>query len=171
MKSLWSPWRMQYILEKKPRGCIFCLKLREKKDEKNLIIYRGRRAIVLMNKFPYNNGHLMVIPERHCIDLEELDDKELFELSSLLSLSIRVLRERLGPHGFNVGLNLGKAGGAGEQHLHFHIVPRWSGDTNFMPVLGETKIIPEYLARTYQTLRPAFKDLLIKKKKKGDGKG
>ncbi len=112
----------------------------------------------------------MVIPERHCVDLEELDDAELFELSSLLSISIRVLKERLVPHGFNVGLNLGKAGGAGEQHLHFHIVPRWSGDTNFMPVLGETKIIPEYLAKTYQTLRPAFKNLL-RKKKKGDRKG
>ncbi len=171
MKSLWSPWRMEYILEKKPEGCIFCSKLKEKEDEKNLILYRGKRTIVLMNKFPYNNGHLMVIPQRHCIDLEELDDKELFDLSSLLSISIRVLKKCLGPHGFNVGLNLGKAGGAGEEHLHFHIVPRWAGDTNFMPVLGETKIIPEYLAKTYQMLRPAFKELLGKGKKKGDPKG
>lgn len=168
MKGLWSPWRMEYILERKPEGCIFCAKLREKRDEKNLILHRGRRAIVLMNKFPYNNGHLMVIPKRHCVELEGLYDAELQEVSYLLKVSVQALKTSLRPHGFNVGLNLGKAGGAGEEHLHIHIVPRWTGDTNFMPALGETKIIPEYLVRTYQQLRPAFKDLLDLKRRKGE---
>jgi len=171
MKSLWSPWRMEYILERKPEGCIFCAKLTEKKDEENLILYRGKRAIVLMNKFPYNNGHLMLIPKRHCVDMEELDDNELHELFHLLKASVQVLKTTLGPHGFNIGLNLGKAGGAGEEHFHFHIVPRWTGDTNFMPVLGETKIIPEYLVKTYQKLRSAFEDFLDKKGRKGGRKG
>jgi ATP adenylyltransferase len=162
---------MEYILERKPQGCIFCAKLTEKRDEENLILYRGKCTIVLMNKFPYNNGHLMVIPRRHCVDLEELNEKELHELSHLLKTSIQVLKTGLRPHGFNIGLNLGKAGGAGEEHLHFHIVPRWAGDTNFMPVLGETKIIPEYLVRTYRKLRPVFEDFLGKKRRKGDRKG
>ena len=113
----------------------------------------------------------MVIPGRHCVDLEELNEKELHELSHLLKTSIQVLKKGLRPHGFNIGLNLGKAGGAGEEHLHFHIVPRWAGDTNFMPVLGETKIIPEYLVRTYRKLRPVFEDFLGKKRRKGDRKG
>jgi ATP adenylyltransferase len=148
---------MDYILRKKEKGCLFCRKPKEKKDKENLILYRGKTAFIVMNKFPYNNGHLMVIPIRHCVDLEALNDEESQELYSLVSLSVRVLKETLRPHGFNVGLNLGGAGGAGEPHLHFHVVPRWNGDTNFMPALGETKVIPEYLARTYDKLRFAFK--------------
>ena len=112
----------------------------------------------------------MVIPKRHCINLDELNDKELHELSCLLKDSTRVLKRSLDPHGFNIGLNVGKAGGAGEEHLHFHIVPRWTGDTNFMPVLGETKIIPEYLVRTYQKLRAAFEEHLGAKGRKGGRK-
>jgi len=114
---------------------------------------------VIMNKFPYNNGHLMVVPNRHCIDLDQLGDEEFQELSYLMKASIQVLKEFLHPQGFNIGMNIGKVGGAGEEHIHFHIVPRWTGDTNFMPVLGETKIIPEYLERTYQKLHSAFRDL------------
>jgi ATP adenylyltransferase len=150
---------MHYILEKKQKGCIFCKRPTERKDKKNLILWKGDYAFVIMNKFPYNNGHLMVVPKRHRIDLDQLSDEEFRELSYLMKASIQVLKEFLHPQGFNIGMNIGKVGGAGEEHIHFHIVPRWAGDTNFMPVLGETKIIPEYLERTYQKLHSAFRDL------------
>jgi ATP adenylyltransferase len=159
MRYLWAPWRMDYILEEKQKGCIFCKKPMERKDKKNLILWKGGYAFVIMNKFPYNNGHLMVVPKRHCIDLDQLGDEEFQELSYLMKASIQVLKEFLHPQGFNIGMNIGKVGGAGEEHIHFHIVPRWTGDTNFMPVLGETKIIPEYLEKTYQKLHSAFRDL------------
>ena len=164
MKHLWSPWRMDYILGEKQKGCIFCKKPLQKKDEGNLILYQGRYAFVMMNKFPYNNGHLMVVPKRHCLDLAQLKDKESQELFFLLKASTQVLTKSLRPHGFNIGVNIGAVGGAGEEHIHFHIVPRWAGDTNFMSVLGETKIIPEYLEKTYRKLRSAFINLLRKKK-------
>ena len=116
-----------------------------------------------MNKFPYNNGHLMVVPNRHCLDFEALHENETTELFHLLKMATRVLRDTLHPHGFNIGINIGKAGGAGEDHLHVHVVPRWTGDTNFMPILGETKIIPQYLEKTYQTLHLGFKQSLKEK--------
>jgi ATP adenylyltransferase len=150
---------MDYILEKKKRGCIFCKKPTERRDKKNLILHQGDDAFVIMNKFPYNNGHLMVVPKRHCLDMAQLDDGELRELSYLLKVSTQVLKRCLHPHGFNIGMNIGKVGGAGEEHIHFHIIPRWTGDTNFMPVLSETKIVPEYLEETYQKLHSAFRDL------------
>jgi ATP adenylyltransferase len=169
MKYLWSPWRMDYILRKRPRGCIFCKKPAQKRDKENLILYRSRDAYVMMNRFPYNNGHLMVVPKRHCTELDHLNEKELRELFFLLKASTRVLKTALHPHGFNIGINIGVVGGAGEEHIHFHIVPRWTGDTNFMPVLGETKIIPEYLENTYRTLRSAFVNLLpSRKRQKGE---
>lgn len=118
---------------------------------------------VMMNKYPYTNGHLMVVPIRHCLDLEQLDQNELVELFNMLRVSARVLKTSLHPHGFNIGINMGKVGGAGEDHLHLHIVPRWAGDTNFMPVIGNTKIVPEYLERTYQKLHSTFSDLLKEK--------
>jgi ATP adenylyltransferase len=160
MKYLWAPWRMDYILGEKKKGCFFCKKLKEKKSKKNLILHQGEYVFVVMNKYPYTNGHLMVAPRRHCLNVEELDHNELKELFDLLKTSIKVLKASLRPHGFNIGMNIGKVGGAGEDHLHLHIVPRWSGDTNFMPVIGETKIIPEYLEKTYQKLHSAFMDLL-----------
>jgi ATP adenylyltransferase len=121
-----------------------------------------------MNKFPYNNGHLMVIPKRHCPDLEQLDEKECQELFHLLRTSIRVLKASIHPHGFNIGINIGKAGGAGvDDHIHLHVIPRWTGDTNFMPVIGETKVIPEYLYKTYQKLHSAFMNLSQKRQKGG----
>jgi ATP adenylyltransferase len=147
---------MDYILGDKKRRCIFCEKLKKKKDEENLILYQTRYAFVMMNRFPYNNGHVMVVPKRHCLDLDELNDHELRELFQLLKDSTQILKSSLRPHGFNIGINIGRAGGAGEEHIHFHIVPRWIGDTNFMPILGETKIIPEYLEHTYQKLRSAY---------------
>jgi ATP adenylyltransferase len=160
MRYLWSPWRMDYILEKKPKGCIFCMKPMERRDKENLILHRGKYAFVIMNRFPYNSGHLMVVPNRHSLDLKQLDDKEFRELTDLLKVSVEILKSSLHPDGFNMGMNIGKAGGAGEEHIHFHIVPRWVGDTNFMPVFGETKVIPEYLQETYQKLQSAFRDFL-----------
>jgi ATP adenylyltransferase len=171
MKYLWAPWRMDYILEEKQKGCIFCKKPMERKDKVNLILHQSRYAFVMMNKFPYNNGHVMVVPKRHCPDLEQLDDKALQDLLFLLRASTRILRKILRPDGFNIGMNIGKVGGAGvDDHIHFHIVPRWNGDTNFMPVLGETKIIPEYLGETYQKLHAAFMDLLRRKRGKKGGR-
>ena len=158
MKFLWAPWRMDYILEKKQEDCLFCRKQIEKRDPENLILHRGKHGFVMMNKFPYNNGHLMVVPNRHCPDFEALHDDEIEELFHLLKAATGVLKNTLRPHGFNIGVNIGKAGGAGEDHLHVHVVPRWTGDTNFMPVFGETKVIPQYLKKTYQTLRLEFRN-------------
>jgi len=163
MEYLWAPWRMEYILRKKKQGCFFCRKLKEKKSKQNLILYRGEYVFVVMNKYPYTNGHLMVVPKRHCLNLEQLDNNELRELFDLLKVSVRVLKANFHPHGFNIGMNIGKMGGAGEDHLHLHIVPRWAGDTNFMPVIGRTKIISEYLEKTYEKLCSAFTDPLRKK--------
>lgn len=170
MKYLWSPWRMDYIMRKKEKGCIFCKKTKEKKDGENLILYRSRYAFVMMNKFPYNNGHLMVVPKRHCIDLDQLNGKESEDLFFLLRASIQVLKKSLQPHGFNIGVNIGAVGGAGEEHVHFHIVPRWMGDTNFMPLLGETKVIPDYLENTYHKLHSAFEDLFLRRKGRKGGR-
>jgi len=170
MRYLWAPWRMDYILEEKRMGCIFCKKPLEKRDKINLILHQSKYAFVMMNKFPYNNGHVMVIPKHHCPDLEQLDDKELRDLLHLLKDTTRILKEKLRPDGFNIGMNIGKVGGAGvDEHIHFHVVPRWIGDTNFMPVLGETKVIPEYLEKTYQKLQAAFADFLHRKRSKKGG--
>lgn len=161
---------MDYITGKKERGCIFCKRLKENEDRKNLILWRNPHAFVMMNRFPYNNGHLMVIPNRHLIDLEQLQPAEVQNLFLLLKASIQVLKKTLKPHGFNIGFNMGVAGGAGEKHVHFHIVPRWTGDTNFMPVLGETKVIPELLEKTYIKLHSAFRDLSLPNKGEKGGR-
>ncbi len=163
MKRLWAPWRMSYITEKRKKGCFLCKNLKEKNDKKNLILIQGQYVFVMMNKYPYSNGHIMIVPKRHCLELEDLEDEELKDLFHFLKISIKVLKLCLHPNGFNIGINIGKAGGAGEDHLHLHVVPRWIGDTNFMPVLGETKIIPEYIEKTYLTLQKAFSNLLKKK--------
>ncbi len=144
----------------KKKGCFFCKNLKEKKNRKNLILHQGEQVFVVMNKYPYTNGHLMIVPKRHCLDLEELDEIELKELFDLLKISTQILKISLRPHGFNIGMNIGKIGGAGEDHLHLHIVPRWVGDTNFMPIIGETKIVPEHLEKTYERLHSAFMDFL-----------
>ena len=162
---LYSPWRLQYILANKEKGCIFCLKPNENDDEKHLILHRSKLGFVIMNIFPYNNGHLMVVPFRHTNDMNALTDEEKLELMDLLIVSQRALSEIMAPHGFNIGMNLGQVAGAGvKDHLHFHIVPRWNGDTNFMPVLGETKVISEGLEQTYRKLKPIFEKLANKQK-------
>ncbi len=157
MKRLWAPWRLRYILGKKPKECLFCVKAKESKDRENYILYRGRRCFIMLNIYPYNNGHLMIAPYRHVASLEDLDEETLTELMVLLNKSLRLLRQVMDPHGFNIGINLGKAAGAGiVEHVHIHVVPRWKGDTNFMPVLAETKVIPELLDETYEKLMAAL---------------
>ena len=140
-------------------GCIFCDKPKLGDDEKALIVSRGELAFVMLNAYPYNPGHLMVAPFRHVGEFEQLTAEELADASSLLQRSIRAMKDVSTPHGFNLGMNLGKVAGAGvADHLHWHLVPRWDGDTNFMPVVGETKVLPELLSGTYGKLRPAFGD-------------
>jgi len=151
---------MTYIREQTKNGCLFCQISGEKRDEENLILYGGEYTFVVMNRFPYNNGHLMVVPRRHCADVESLETQEIEELFHLLKLSIRVLATSLAPDGYNVGINLGKAAGAGMEHLHIHVVPRWSGDSNFMPVLSDTKVIPEFVETTCRKLHLAFQEVL-----------
>jgi len=161
MRQLWAPWRIKYILEAdKADGCIFCDKPKEDRDEENLILYRGRKCFVMMNKFPYNNGHLMIAPYRHTADLAGLLPEEREELMALAGMSVEILERVLSAQGFNIGMNLGRVAGAGiDQHLHLHVVPRWSGDTNFMPILGDVKVISEALEETYRKLRSGFEDL------------
>ncbi len=157
-KLLWAPWRIEYITSEKEKGCIFCNKPKENRDEENLILFRGKKGFVIMNRFPYNSGHLMVVPYTHKMNFEDLDEEELLELGKLIQISIKVLKEAMNPDAFNVGLNLGKTAGAGiEEHLHYHIVPRWNGDTNFMPVISDTRIVPESLENTYKKLKKIFK--------------
>ena len=154
MHRLWAPWRLKYIKENKKEECIFCNKAREKKDEENYILLRGKTSFVILNAFPYNNGHLMIAPYRHISSLEKLNSEEQIEIMQLTSRMIRLLKEVMQPEGFNIGVNLGKAAGAGiEGHLHFHIVPRWVGDYNFMPLLSDTKVIPEALDESYRKLK------------------
>jgi len=157
MDTLWAPWRISYIEMAKPQGCILCDKPKEKKDDENYILYRARHNFVILNAFPYNPGHLMVAPYRHVPSPEELNPEELLEHSQLINQCLGALRESFGSHDFNVGMNLGTVAGAGVPgHMHSHIVPRFSGDTNFMPVLADTKVIPQALKDTYIKLKSKF---------------
>ncbi len=160
---LWAPWRIEYISDtSKNKGCIFCEKPKEKDDKQSLIVWRGDSSFVIMNRFPYNNGHLMVVPFQHTSEMASLSDEEKVELFDLLRKSQDILREMMKPQGFNVGMNLGRLAGAGiVDHLHFHLVPRWGGDTNFMPVIAQTKVISEALEQTWERLKQAFIDLHI----------
>jgi len=161
MERLWAPWRMELIESEKPQGCIFCRFFAEQDDERNLVVARTSSSFVVLNKYPYNNGHLMVIPAGHRAALEELDDRAYDDLQRLLRIAIRVVREVYTPDAMNVGMNLGRAAGAGiADHLHWHVVPRWNGDTNFMPVLADTRVLPEHLQATWKKLRPAFERAL-----------
>lgn len=154
---LWAPWRMEYILGEKESGCIFCTRINQDNDQENLILLRGKNNFVIMNKYPYNNGHLMVVPNRHTSEFDSLSDPEKLEMMNLVSKSMNVLKKTVNPDGFNVGMNIGKIAGAGiDDHLHFHIVPRWAADTNFMPVVGQTKIISEDLGETWERLKEGF---------------
>ena len=162
MKRLWTPWRMPYL--KAPKGavtggCIFCDKLRASPsmDRENLLLLRGAHAMLLLNLYPYTNGHLLVAPNKHCGELEGLDGETLKEMMLLVGRGIRALRRAMEPQGFNVGANLGRVAGAGvEDHVHFHVVPRWNGDTNFMSAVGQVRVLPEDLEDTYRRVKEAF---------------
>ena len=157
MKQFWAPWRMEYILGDKPDGCFLCDIISSDKDRDNLLLKRGRNCAVVMNRYPYNGGHLMVMPYRHLAELGDLTSEERLEMMDLADESINVLKKVTYPAGHNVGFNLGKAAGAGlEEHLHMHIVPRWEGDTNFMPVLSEVRVVPLALLDLWDMLKPEF---------------
>ncbi|HID91288.1 TPA: HIT domain-containing protein [Candidatus Bathyarchaeota archaeon] len=158
MEVLWAPWRMRYVREVRRLGCFLCTKAKEKEDRRNYIVYRAEEAFVMLNAFPYNNGHLLIAPYRHVAKMGGLTEGEFRSLLSLVRRSVDVLERALSPDGFNVGMNLGKAAGAGAEHLHVHVVPRWEGDTNFMPVIGAVKVIPEHLLATYDRLAPLFRE-------------
>ena len=156
-KPLWAPWRMEFLTSDKPDGCVFCALPKANDDRKNLIVHRGQRCFVILNKYPYNNGHLMIVPTRHLADFRQLDTDEGQELFALAQRSIEVLKQAYGPEGFNVGMNLGAAAGAGiRDHLHLHVVPRWNGDTNFLPVLADVKAMPQHLETSYDQLAAIF---------------
>ncbi len=157
MEHIWAPWRIEYVRMEKPAGCILCEKPKQDRDAPNYILYRGSRNYVIMNCYPYNPGHLMVVPYRHLDSLDKLTDDELNEHFGIVRRATRLLREVFNPGGFNIGMNLGKVAGAGiDGHLHTHIVPRWQGDTNFVPVLADVRVIPEALAETYDKLKGGF---------------
>ncbi|MDO5575590.1 MAG: HIT domain-containing protein [Fibrobacter sp.] len=165
METLWAPWRMKYIqnVDKvDDNECIFCKKPSQpkEKDRGNLLLFRGEKCFVLMNLYPYNNGHLMIIPYVHTSDILSLDKETSSELWELLCKSREILTKAINPDAFNIGMNIGRVAGAGiDQHIHMHIVPRWNGDTNFMPVIGKTKVISQSLEDTYDTLYPYFQEL------------
>src|SRR5438270_8241812 len=157
MENLWAPWRGEFIHAEKRSDCIFCTFPAEDKDEENLILGRTTKSFAILNKYPYNNGHLMVIPRRHTDDFTALEPAELGDLSTLLQLSVALLREAYKPQGFNIGMNVGAVSGAGiAGHIHHHVVPRWGGDCNFMPVIAQTKVMIEHLDTTWEKLRPRF---------------
>ena len=154
MNQIWAPWRIEYIKKAKEKGCLLCQKPKENNDEANFILQRGRTNLIMLNAFPYNPGHVMVAPYRHIASLQDLTDDEAKEHFTMVKKSIELLTEIMQPSGFNIGLNLGKVAGAGiEEHLHTHIVPRWEGDVNFMPVLCDTRVIAEALVDTYRRLK------------------
>ena len=158
MERLWTPWRMEYLqANKEPEdgGCILC-RIRHGEEAERVLV-RTDFSYVVLNKYPYNPGHLLVVPNRHVGDLEDVKDDETLDLQRLVQRSLHALREESAPHGFNIGMNLGNVAGAGiPDHLHWHVVPRWSGDSNFMPVVGETKVLPELLSETARRLAPRF---------------
>ena len=161
MDNLWAPWRMQYVrAPKKNTKETFLKKLEDGNDEENLVLFRGEHSFVCMNLYPYNNGHIMILPNNIVEKPEELDDVTQFEIMKIASLSMKIIREKMNAEGFNFGANIGASAGAGiAEHLHYHIVPRWKGDTNFMPVIGNTKVHVQGLNDTYVMLRPLFNNM------------
>ncbi|MDK6028303.1 HIT domain-containing protein [Ignisphaera sp. 4213-co] len=152
-KILWAPWRESYVVQYHSGECIFCKALNQD-DATNHVVYRSRYSIALLNRYPYNNGHVMIAPTRHVPSFEMLSDDELLDLVKTVSIVLKALRNCYNPQGFNIGANIGKAAGAGiEGHLHIHVVPRWNGDTNFMPVIANAKVIPEDLNASWRKIR------------------
>lgn len=171
MKNLWTPWRMEHVTGKAPQeeGCLFEPPVQEPYSKKHLLLYRDSSSLVLLNRFPYSNGHLLVAPTRHVADLTELEEQENAALMSLLQQCCVIIRKHLNPQGINVGLNLGQVAGAGiADHLHFHLVPRWEGDHNFMTVTADIRTIPQHIDHTFEMLLPDFQALLKKQGKTND---
>lgn len=162
MKYIWSPWRMEYIQsDKNEEGCAFCIEMAKPDGPENLIVYRGKHAFLILNRFPYNSGHLMVVPFLHTSTLHALAKDIQTEMMDITNRSIQVLGEVYKPQGFNVGINIGEAAGAGiTEHIHMHIVPRWSGDTNFMSSLGNTRVLPEKLEETYKRVKDIWEKVI-----------
>ena len=160
MKQLWAPWRMKYIDDLNSgnnQECFLCSIIESKKDEENLVLKRGNNSFIVFNKFPYNNAHLLIAPFSHVASLSDLSKDERLEIMDLSALAVDIIKKTMNADGFNCGFNLGKSAGAGlESHIHFHVVPRWIGDCNFLPVLSDTKSLPEYLEDTYKKLKPSF---------------
>lgn len=157
MKQLWAPWRIEYILGPKPDACVFCLPETTEEDEERLVLHRAGRAFVIMNRYPYNNGHIMVCPYRHVSELTELTREETHEIMDLVQRCSGILKQHFNCEGINVGLNLGKAAGAGiGEHLHFHLVPRWNGDSSFIAVMDDVRTVPQHIRETYRALRACF---------------
>jgi ATP adenylyltransferase len=159
-ERIWAPWRLEYVKDASKddeQGCIFCAKPAEGDDEANLIVHRGDRCFVILNRYPYTNGHLMIAPFEHVATVTDLDADTVAEMMALTQRAMTLLEERYSPHGYNVGFNQGRVAGAGfEHHIHMHVVPRWGGDTNFMPVLADTRVMPQMLEQTYEALRGGF---------------
>ncbi len=161
MKRIYAPWRYKYVSNPDSEGCIFCKANCSDDDRKSGVLFRGKSSFAIMNLYPYNNGHIMVAPYRHTGNFGELSEDEMLEMSSILQEWQKVIKKAMNPDGFNIGMNLGRIAGAGfEDHLHYHLVPRWSGDTNFMPIIGETKVVPMSIDEAY--------DLLLKVSKETD---
>jgi ATP adenylyltransferase len=158
MRYISAPWRAEYVVRaSRMKGCIFCQAAKSRDDRAPAVLYRGRGNIVLLNRYPYTPGHLMIAPRRHVADFAEARPAERHELADLFQAALRVLRKAYAPHGFNAGMNIGRSAGAGVTgHYHLHVVPRWTGDSNFMPLVGETKVFIEDLDETYRKLRPLF---------------
>jgi len=163
MENLWAPWRMAFIAQNttpQPQECIFCTHPAAHRDAENHILYRGTHCFMMLNRYPYNNGHLMIAPYQHIASIEKLGSATLTELMEQAQLALRALRHVMKPDGFNMGINEGRVAGAGfADHLHFHIVPRWQGDTNFMPVIADIKVMPEHLDIVYQKLKQMLEAL------------
>jgi ATP adenylyltransferase len=161
---LWRPWRINYVTDIesiREEGCIFCTKPELGDDRESLILYRGKKSFIIMNLYPYNTGHIMISPFRHVAGLEDLEEYELKEIMELAILSVKAIDREMQPQGFNLGINLGKVAGAGfDEHIHFHVVPRWQGDTNFMPVVAEVKVMPESIKGTFEKLRLSIETII-----------
>ncbi len=154
IKRLWAPWRITYILTPKLKKCLFCTVAKQKNDRENLILERRKNCFVILNKYPYNNGHIMIVPYKHTSSLEELDNKTLLEMMKIAQKYLIKMKKIMKAEGFNIGINIGKIAGAGiKEHIHLHIVPRWNGDNNFMPVLANHRIISESLESVYKKLK------------------
>lgn len=162
MENLWAPWRMQFIEEVRDKGsgCIFCELGAPGDDRERLVLYRGETCYAVLNRFPYNNGHMMIVPYKHTGELGDLSSEEYSEMMGICSEAVKIMREAMNAEGFNCGFNIGAVAGAGiKDHVHMHVVPRWCGDTNFLPIISDTRSMPEYLENTYDKIIGGFRKI------------